>query len=46
MIRRLGKIVILPGLTTKTSRKEQPPGNSKTSDNKGQKSTEYGIRLN
>jgi small subunit ribosomal protein S4 len=46
IIRRLGKKVILPGLTTKTSRKEQPPGKSKTSDNKGQKSTEYGIRLN
>jgi small subunit ribosomal protein S4 len=46
IIRRLGKKVILPGLTTKTSRKEQPPGKSNTSENKNQKSTEYGIRLN
>ena len=45
IIRRLGKSVILPGLTTKTSIKEQPPGKPRTSDIKGQKATEYGIRL-
>jgi small subunit ribosomal protein S4 len=45
IIRRLGKGVVLPGLTTKTSIKEQPPGKARTSDNKGQKTTEYGIRL-
>ena len=45
IIRRLGKAVVLPGLTTKTSIKEQPPGKPRSSDNKGQKSTEYGIRL-
>ena len=45
IIRRLGKSVILPGLTTKTSIKEQPPGKPRTSDMKGQKATEYGIRL-
>ena len=44
IIRRLGKGVVLPGLTTKTSIKEQPPGKPRTAD-KGQKSTEYGIRL-
>ncbi len=45
IIRRLGKSVVLPGLTTKTSIKEQPPGKPRTSDIKGQKATEYGIRL-
>ena len=45
IIRRLGKSVILPGLTTKTSIKEQPPGKPRVSDMKGQKATEYGIRL-
>ena len=45
IIRRLGKSVVLPGLTTKTSIKEQPPGKPRTSDMKGQKATEYGIRL-
>jgi len=45
IIRRLGKAVVLPGLTTKTSIKEQPPGKPRASDNKGQKATEYGIRL-
>ena len=45
IIRRLGKGVVLPGLTTKTSIKEQPPGKPRTSDIKGQKATEYGIRL-
>ena len=44
IIRRLGKAVVLPGLTTKTSIKEQPPGKPRSSDNKG-KATEYGIRL-
>jgi len=43
--RRFGKNVILPGLTTKSSLKEQPPGKPKASDGKGQKATEYGIRL-
>ena len=46
IIRRLGKGVVLPGFTTKTSIKEQPPGKARAADNKGQKSTEYGIRLN
>ena len=45
IIRRLGKSVVLPGLTTKTSIKEQPPGKPRSSDMKGQKATEYGIRL-
>ena len=45
IIRRLGKSVVLPGLTTKTSIKEQPPGKPRASDMKGQKATEYGIRL-
>ena len=45
IVRRLGKGVILPGLTTKSSLKEQPPGKPKASDGKGQKATEYGIRL-
>ena len=45
IIRRLGKAVVLPGLTTKTSIKDQPPGKPRASDNKGQKATEYGIRL-
>jgi len=45
IIRRLGKGVVLPGLTTKTSIKEQPPGKPRAADNKGQKETEYGIRL-
>ena len=45
IIRRLGKGVVLPGLTTKTSIKEQPPGKPRAADNKGQKVTEYGIRL-
>ena len=45
IIRRLGKSVVLPGLTTKTSIKEQPPGKPRAADNKGQKETEYGIRL-
>ena len=47
--RRFGKNVILPGLTTKISKKIQPPGKPKPkddSDNKNQKPTEYGIRLN
>ena len=47
--RRFGKNVILPGLTTKRSKKNQPPGKPKPkddSDNKNQKLTEYGIRLN
>ena len=47
--RRFGKNVILPGLTTKISKKTQPPGKPKPkddSDNKNQKPTEYGIRLN
>jgi len=46
IIRRFGKKVTLPGLTTKQSRKTLPPGKSPTSDNKNQKPTEYGIRLN
>jgi len=52
LIRRFGKTktneerVQLPGLTTKKSRKELPPGKSKNSDNKNQKLTEYKIRLN
>lgn len=45
IIRRLGKSVVLPGLTTKTSIKEQPPGKPRAADGKGQKATEYGIRL-
>jgi small subunit ribosomal protein S4 len=45
IIRRLGKSVVLPGLTTKTSIKEQPPGKPRAGDGKGQKATEYGIRL-
>ena len=45
IIRRLGKAVVLPGLTTKTSIKEQPPGKPRAADGKGQKATEYGIRL-
>jgi len=45
IIRRLGKSVVLPGLTTKRSIKEQPPGKPRSGDNKGQKATEYGIRL-
>ena len=45
IIRRLGKGVVLPGLTTKTSIKEQPPGKPRATDNKGQKETEYGICL-
>jgi len=45
IIRRLGKSVVLPGLTTKTSIKEQPPGKPRSADGKGQKATEYGIRL-
>jgi small subunit ribosomal protein S4 len=45
IIRRLGKAVVLPGLTTKTSIKEQPPGKPRAGDGKGQKATEYGIRL-
>ena len=47
--RRFGKNVVLPGLTTKLSKKTQPPGKPKPkddSDNKNQKPTEYGIRLN
>ena len=47
--RRFGKNVILPGLTTKVSKKTQPPGKPKPKDdseNKNQKPTEYGIRLN
>ena len=46
IIRRFGKKVTLPGLTTKQSRKILPPGKSPSSDNKNQKPTEYGIRLN
>ena len=46
LVRRFGKDVILPGLTTKKSIKEQPPGKAKASDTGGQKTTEYGIRLN
>ena len=46
LVRRFGKDVSLPGLTTKKSIKEQPPGKAKASDMGGQKTTEYGIRLN
>lgn len=45
IITRLGKGVVLPGLTTKTSIKEQPPGKPRAGDNKGQKENEYGICL-
>nr|UBA15741.1 ribosomal protein S4 [Pseudo-nitzschia hainanensis] len=45
IIRRLGKKVVLPGLTTKTSIKQQPPGKPRSSDIKGQKITEYALRL-
>ena len=45
IIRRLGQGVVLPGLTTKTSIKEQPPCKPRAADNKRQKETEYGIRL-
>ena len=40
IIRRFGKKVTLPGLTTKQSRKTLPPGKSPSSDNKNQKPTE------
>ena len=35
IVRRFGKDVVLPGLTTKRSIKEQPPGKAKASDNGG-----------
>ena len=40
--RRLG---LLPGLTTKTSKKLNRPGKEGTSEDRGRKFTEYGIRL-
>lgn len=40
--RRLG---VLPGLTTKTSKKLNRPGKEGTSEDKSRKLTEYGIRL-
>lgn len=40
--RRLG---LLPGLTTKKSNKLNRPGKAGTSEDKGKKLTEYGIRL-
>jgi small subunit ribosomal protein S4 len=44
IIRRLGKGVVLPGLTTKNSIKQQPPGKPRAADNKRQKETECGTR--
>jgi len=52
LIRRYGRNksneenVKLPGLTTKKSNKRLRPGKSSTSEDKNQKLTEYGIRLN
>lgn len=52
LIRRYGRNknneenVKLPGLTTKKSNKSLRPGKSSTSEDKNQKLTEYGIRLN
>lgn len=52
LIRRYGRNknneenVKLPGLTTKQSNKKLRPGKSSTSEDKNQKLTEYGIRLN
>ena len=40
--RRLG---VLPGLTTKKSKKLNRPGKDGTSNNNGKKLTEYGVRL-
>lgn len=42
IIRRLG---LLPGLTTKKSKKLNRPGKARTSEDKSKKLTEYGIRL-
>jgi small subunit ribosomal protein S4 len=52
LIRRYGRDknneenVKLPGLTTKQSNRELPPGKSSTFDDRNKKLTEYGIRLN